>query len=914
MCHVNKVIHDTNLEVHLLGDMNIDTLRWRQLGYRKPGWDKQWAVDMLYEELINGSGMILSEPGGYTWTSKDGSKSSCLDIHLTNKPAHIGKVTISHDFTKDHATLIVERIDKSMMESTRVTKRKWNEVDLVWMKECFNEFWYWNVHEEICTIEDPDEIAERLTAILNVMLDSRWPVTSFQIKPNYAPYVNKTMRNLRRQKVNLWKSWKKTNNCETYKQMRMISNKLRIATRKARKRYIGRKMSDYRDSQELWKFAKDEANWKQDNIPSVIIKDGVRLTEPEAVANALNDALIKKAQDILKEIPDEGIDPLSYTKSWLEGKNVPACALTREASQEEVEKALSELNITDAAGHEFLTTRLIKSMKEPLACLMTHLVNACFKTDRMPTIWKLAKISPLYKKGDRFEATNYRPVAVLPSMSKVIEKVVIGRLKKHMEKNELLSDNQNAYRAHRSVTTAVLQLYDDVLKHQEKGVDSACIFLDCSAAFDTISHDVLIGKMGLYGVDEKGIRWMRDYLKDRAQFVSVGGTRSQIKRILDGTFQGSIGGPWCFLLMINDVVVLCKAGHFVIFIYADDTCLRVSLTGDIEKDQENLDKIMKEIVSYMNATKLKFNFKKSEFVVCAPKRHKDYSDLVLNLNGSKVNQQLHARLLGLQISWDLTHTWYVSEMKDNLIASLNQRLFVLRQLAPLCPKKCVKNLAHGLIYSKLIFGIQYWSRPLPDYLWKKIEVILNHAARAVLKIKPLKMHVKDLYRVLDWLPANALRDFHDLSLFWSIKHYKTPKNFSQMFASHNEVLEEDAARRITRSVTQNGINRTQENDSRNTVRASSFVPRMVRTFNALDDEYKRLPDLRNKWGHPRSLEDKFLSLKRDLKRMVQWRDLGIPTEWPQSKSEALLDRSYELAGLGIESSTSEEEDEQVDVS
>ena len=202
---------------------------------------------------------------------------------------------------------------------------------------------------------------------------------------------------------------------------------------------------------------------------------------------------------------------------------------------------------------------------------------------------------------------------------------------------------------------------------------------------------------------------MRDYLKDRAQFVSVGGTRSQIKKILDGTIQGSIGGPWCFLLMINDVVVLCKAGHYVIFIYADDTCLRVSLTGDIEKDQENLNKIMKEIVSYMNATKLKFNFKKSEFVVCAPKRHKDYSDLVLNLNGSKVNQQLHARLLGLQISWDLTHTWYVSEMKDNLIASLNQRLFVLRQLAPLCPKKCVKNLAHGLIYSKLIFGIQYWS-------------------------------------------------------------------------------------------------------------------------------------------------------------------------------------------------------------
>ena len=96
---------------------------------------------MLYEELINGSRMILSEPGGYTWTSKDGSKSSCLDIHLTNKLAHICKVTISHYFTLDHATLVVERIDKSMMDSPRVTKRKWGEVDLVWMSQCFNEFW-----------------------------------------------------------------------------------------------------------------------------------------------------------------------------------------------------------------------------------------------------------------------------------------------------------------------------------------------------------------------------------------------------------------------------------------------------------------------------------------------------------------------------------------------------------------------------------------------------------------------------------------------------------------------------------------------------------------------------------------------------------------------------------------------------
>ena len=99
--------------------------------------------------------------------------------------------------------------------------------------------------------------------------------------------------------------------------------------------------------------------------------------------------------------------------------------------------------------------------------------------------------------------------------------------------------------------------------------------------------------------------------------------------------------------------------------------------------------------------KLKFNFAKTEFVITAPSRHQNYSWLKLTFDGKEVKQQSHARLLGLQVSWDLTHTWYVSQMKDNLIASLSKRLYVLRRLQNSCTKKCLKNLAHGLIFSKL---------------------------------------------------------------------------------------------------------------------------------------------------------------------------------------------------------------------
>ena len=226
--------------------------------------------------------------------------------------------------------------------------------------------------------------------------------------------------------------------------------------------------------------------------------DGIRITDPKQVADAVNKELNKKVKDILSIIP-AGIDPMSFTRDWLADKVFPEVDLTRPVTQEDVEEAIKSLNITDAAGHDDLTTRLVKCMGGYLAPILTHLINLCFEQDRMPTVFKLAKISPLFKSGDKFNARNYRPVAVLPALSKIVERVVFSRLKCHLATHNLLADTQNAYREKRSVTTAMLQLYDEIMLKQDEGIDSACVFLDCSAAFDTIQHDVLLEKLKLYG-------------------------------------------------------------------------------------------------------------------------------------------------------------------------------------------------------------------------------------------------------------------------------------------------------------------------------------------------------------------------------------------------------------------------------
>ena len=176
----------------------------------------------------------------------------------------------TNEFHKDHQTLVVVRAVADVMGDSNCTKRKWEKVDYIWLEETYGEFWIDNVKKELSQVKDPNELAERLTCILNVMLDAKWPIVTFKVKPQYAPYVTQKLRDLRKVKIRLWKEYTKTKNVETYKKMRTISNKLRNSTNRAAKRWFGRKMSDYKDSEKLWEFSKDCAGWKQDSTPSAV--------------------------------------------------------------------------------------------------------------------------------------------------------------------------------------------------------------------------------------------------------------------------------------------------------------------------------------------------------------------------------------------------------------------------------------------------------------------------------------------------------------------------------------------------------------------------------------------------------------------------------------------------------------------
>ena len=182
---------------------------------------------------------------------------------------------------------------------------------------------------------------------------------------------------------------------------------------------------------------------------------------------------------------------------------------------------------------------------------------------------KIAKVVPIYKKGDPSDISNYRPISLLSSFSKILEKIIYSRTIKFIRSFEILSDSQFGFRQKHSTTHAILYFINHIATAVDSHLHTVGIFLDLSKAFDTIDHKILLSKLSHYGIRGKALEWYRSYLSGRKQFVSINDSNSDYNDIICGVPQGSLLGPLLFILFINDFHNSSQLLSFILF--ADDT-------------------------------------------------------------------------------------------------------------------------------------------------------------------------------------------------------------------------------------------------------------------------------------------------------------------------------------------------------
>ena len=418
------------------------------------------------------------------------------------------------------------------------------------------------------------------------------------------------------------------------------------------------------------------------------------IDDPLGIAEAFNTYFVNIGPNLAVNIP-----PSDKTfNSFLTNPN-PNSIFFIPVDEIEVIDIVNNLKAKKSSGCDGISLFLLKQIIHEIAAPLTHIFNLSLTTGIFPSKMKVAKIIPIFKKGNVNDLGNYRPISLLTSFSKVLEKVVYSRTIKFLNDHNILVDTQFGFRKKHSTTHAVLLLIDQVVKAIEAKSHTVGVFLDHSKAFDTINHEILMYKLFHYGIRGRALEWFRDYLTNRLQFVHINDSNSSTQNITCGVPQGSLLGPLLFIIYINDLPKSSTLLSFLLF--ADDSSLFLTHQNPITL-LDMLNAELNYVNDWIRTNKLSLNLNKTSFMV--------FSNTItqlpgqISINGVNLQQTNSTKFLGLFIDCKLS--W--QEQTNYLCKLLSRNLGVIQKLKHFFPTHILRTLYSTLLLPYLHYSILAW--------------------------------------------------------------------------------------------------------------------------------------------------------------------------------------------------------------
>ena len=424
-----------------------------------------------------------------------------------------------------------------------------------------------------------------------------------------APWYDDNIKCLRKVARKAEKRWRKTR-LTVHKQIyKEIKNKLTNTIKNKKKTFVQDKIKKAEHSQKALFQCMDELlnKAKVTALPTNI--------QPQSLPNEFSKFFldkIDKIQDNFKTQEDP-CQPISNQHQLHD---------YHPATEEEIREIILK-SPSKSCSLDPIPTFLLKDCLDELLPIITKIINASLKSGQVPQSFKTAVVTPLIKKAslDPDVLSNYRPVSNLSFISKILEKVVSKRLDSHKTAHDLYEPFQSAYRAGHSTETALLRVQNDMLRAVDDGKCVFLVLLDLSAAFDTVSHNIILKRLASdFGVDGNARNWIKSYLTERTQSVLISGKHSEPATLKYGVPQGSVLGPTLFTDYSSPVASLIRSHGISVHCYADDTQMYTSFNPDEEAQAlERLECCISDLRHWMNTNRLKLNDSKTEFIIFGTK-------------------------------------------------------------------------------------------------------------------------------------------------------------------------------------------------------------------------------------------------------------------------------------------------------
>ena len=726
------LVFSENKQCIITGDFNIDTLvdsaNCNQLN------------DILQSYCYTN---IVVEP-----TRVQGASSTCLDHCYTNSEHNV-QIKINKNTLSDHYGIeIIQRSIKPVNKKFDVTKRKFLNSKLSnKLNNILND-------EDWCNVEQAVGVENKYHIFHETLLshiDKVIPVTRCNWKDNKKEERDHLTIELQEQ-VKIFEELlsHSPENLE-YKE-KLIKSKLQLVN------YINFKncqkntkiISESTNKQKTsWKVVYNNINKVNASVHKIthINIDNSQIIEPNLIANKFNNQFINKPIELTSTLTqNQNCPPSQFIKNPF-NVNTFFVAPTTAA---EVIKVIHSLKNSGAYDIYELSTHTIKSISKFIATPIAHIFNCSIEEGTFPSKLKFSKVVPIYKKSDAHDLNNYRPISILPIVSKVFEKLFLIRLQQFLAQFEIINSSQHGFRQNHSTTTAAYQFIEKIYESFDKGENALGLFIDLSKAFDLVDHIILISKLYRMGIRGIALDWIKSYLSNRKQKVYVntseGPGQSDIADVTQGVPQGSILGPLLYILYVNDFTLNFPGKHVIK--YADDTSF---LIQNIQKDtaQSETKHILAKCNNWFTEQNLVMNDSKTAIVLF----HNGSNTIECNIElpDTTLSSSNDTKFLGLTV--DSSLKW--KQHTNSLCKKLSSALFALRTLRGKIDFTILLQVYHAVFESHLNYGIIFWG---------------NSSNSNILRV--LKMQKKAI-RLLDGLKARdtCRESFMKLGLLTAVNLY-----------------------------------------------------------------------------------------------------------------------------------------------
>ena len=399
------------------------------------------------------------------------------------------------------------------------------------------------------------------------------------------------------------------------------------------------------------------------------------------------------------------------------------------ADNTEIFTTIKALKNTKSVGEDEIPVILLKYIAEEITPPLTYIINLCMSTGIFPDRLKLSHIKAIYKKGDKKLINNYRPIAILNTLSKVFEKIIYTRLMLYLEKNKILFENQHGFRQNKTTILAIYKALTNILDSLNNQQYTFAMYLDLSKAFDSVDHDILIQKMEIYGIRGVPLKLMKSYLYQRLQCTvetDKSGTilKSDTRPVTVGVPQGSILGPLLYLLYTNELPSIVSQAMLQ---YADDTSIIFSEPDAIDINNK-IFSTLSDLETFFTSNNLQLNITKTQVI----KFSYQNNDEILLTNGiSTLETVKNVSFLGVKIDSRLDWKCHINTLAQNL----SKYMYALKIISQTINIQAAFIAYHGYIQSRVRYGIMFWGNSTDFH---KIFVLQKRCLRNIMGMKQIE--------------------------------------------------------------------------------------------------------------------------------------------------------------------------------